>query len=243
MVSEADEEDDDDSLIEVETSAVLEAMVALLREACTCVVDCTESLVGNEVGEVVLLDDWGSSDCCDSITVNEVLKMDESVEDDGSSDCCVSIPVSAVLLIDDSVEDDGTADGWDSIPWGGVLVGKGKSVDDPDRLDVDSEGCAMMINDGSWVDTDEVETSTWEVSEGGPSLIAVSMNRKEVVEGGPSEEEDSVSEPIAVGAAEEGAWAGGISPSPSPATVIEVHHIELSDLKASGLGRFRSPAM
>jgi hypothetical protein len=83
-----------------------------------------------------------------------------------------------------------------------------------------------MIKDGSWIDDGSAVAALGDVS-----AVAVSMNRKLVVEAGPSELTEVASvPPSCVASLGEAGGGGGVSPSPSPGTVRAVHQIELSGL-------------
>lgn len=125
----------------------------------------------------------------------------------------------------------GVSDCFDSIP-GITVPDELLGEDDGSELDEASVGCAVTSIDDSVTDVTELVASLWEVTGGGASALAVSINRKlVVVVAGPSEFEDVVSGlPSCVVAPAEAAEGSGNSPSPNPATVIAVHHIESSAL-------------
>ena len=69
-----------------------------------------------------------------------------------------------------------------------------------------SVGCSDTIEEVSSIDVEELVAWLWRVSTGDVSLLEVSMNRKLVVDAGPSEEGGEVSEALpSVTALEEGA--------------------------------------
>ena len=69
-----------------------------------------------------------------------------------------------------------------------------------------SVGCSKTIDEVSSIDVEGLVGGLWGVSTGGVSLLEVSMNRKLVVDAGPSEEGGEVSEALpSVTALEEGA--------------------------------------
>jgi hypothetical protein len=109
--------------------------------------------------ESIMLDTAGTSVGDAWASVAAVDTLDEDILDDsGSSDCCDSIPVSIAVVIE------------------------GISEDNSDALEANSEGCAEMIKDGSWIDVGSPVASLGDVS-----AVAVSINRKLVVGDGPSE--------------------------------------------------------
>ena len=69
-----------------------------------------------------------------------------------------------------------------------------------------SVGCSKTIDEVSSIDVEGLVGGLWGVSTGGVSLLEVSMNRKLVVDAGPSEERGEVSEALpSITALEEGA--------------------------------------
>lgn len=197
----------------------------------------------------------------DAPTALEVIELDKSlVIAEGS----VMFAASVILLTSDgtgaigsvgsalvmtldgeiAIEEAGSSDCCDSMPERIALVIEGISEDSSDKLEAASVGCEELIKDESGLDIGKLVASACEVSNCVGPTSAVSMNWKLVVGAGPSELTEVMSEPPScVTGLVKGAGGGGISPSPSPGTVIAVHHIESSGLKTFGLGRFRSPAM